>query len=71
MMTYEEMKDIAERYGIGISQGIQNKGGFIGVPDGEIKESIVSDLQSAFGILTVPNRYMYYEVDSMTDFYAA
>ncbi|MCI9200650.1 MAG: hypothetical protein HFI03_09595 [Lachnospiraceae bacterium] len=71
MMTYEELKAITERYGIGISQKNQQQGGFIDCCDGEVHKSILSDVQVNFGILTDEIGHKYYEIGSTIDWYAA
>lgn len=46
MMTYEELKAITERYGIGISQRGFQQGGFIDYGSEEVRRSILVDVQA-------------------------
>lgn len=71
MMTYEELKEIAERYGIAISQNGSCQGGFMDSDGKSIRESILSDVQLDFGILTEGIGYKSYVIDNIIDLYAA
>ncbi|HBA68215.1 MAG TPA: hypothetical protein DCZ40_02530 [Lachnospiraceae bacterium] len=71
MMAYEELKEIAERYGIAVSQKGFGEGGFIDSDEKPVRKSILSDVQLDFGILTDGIGYKSYEIDSVIDLYAA
>ena len=70
MMTYNEMKEIAERYGIGITCQKRNCGGFMDEAGGSVKKGILDDLQRSFGFLE-GGQHQYFEIDAVIDLYAA
>jgi len=47
-LSYDEIKEIADRYGIGISQVEKGKGGFITDETGIVRDSVLEDIKESF-----------------------